>query len=106
MKKYFIWFLAILCLFPSIAEAGSAVGSMGNEIQVGTSTLESPTKFVGTGTIQVNKVGMDTVEICNTTTATWGSISGNPNDQLDTQMSQGKPRLEQTLHRRCQAHCV
>lgn len=80
MKKYFIWFLAILCLFPSIAEAGSAVGSMGNEIQVGTSTLESPTKFVGTGTIQVNKVGTDTVEISNTATAAWGSIGGTPTD--------------------------
>lgn len=90
MKKYLFCILAALCLFPSLAYAGSAVGSMGNEIQVGTSTLESPTKFVGTGTIQVNKVGVDTVEIFNTTTATWGSISGNPNDQLDTQMSQGE----------------
>lgn len=90
MKKYLFCVLAALCLFPSPAYAGSAVGSMGNEIQVGTSTLESPTKFVGTGTIQVNKVGTDTVEIANTTTATWGSITGDPNEQTDTLMSQAE----------------
>lgn len=46
-----------------VVYSGSSVGPPGNEIQVGTSTLESPTKFTGSNGIVVTKVGTDTVNM-------------------------------------------